>query len=58
MSRPSVKVIYMSGYTDEFIADHGIMDSRIILLEKPFRMSLLLQTIRDVLDGASADSKA
>jgi DNA-binding NtrC family response regulator len=49
--RPSMKVIYMSGYTDEFIADHGIMDPDIVLLEKPFAISSLLQSIREVLDG-------
>jgi PAS domain S-box-containing protein len=54
LARPAMKVIYMSGYTDEFIADHGVMDPDIVLLEKPFRMSLLLQNIREVLDGSAA----
>jgi PAS domain S-box-containing protein len=53
MSRPAMKVIYMSGYTDEFIADRGIIDPRIILLEKPFSISLLLHNIRQVLNGHS-----
>jgi FixJ family two-component response regulator len=57
ISRPSMKVIYMSGYTDEFIAEHGIMDPQIVLLEKPFRMSALLQNIREVLDRPAADLK-
>jgi DNA-binding response OmpR family regulator len=57
ISRPSMKVIYMSGYTDEFIAEHGIMDPTIVLLEKPFRMSTLLQNIREVLDGPVAGIK-
>jgi DNA-binding response OmpR family regulator len=54
LSRPSMKVIYMSGYTDEFIAEHGIIDPRIVLLEKPFRMSALLLNIRELLDGSPA----
>jgi PAS domain S-box-containing protein len=49
-SRPSMRVIYMSGYTDEFIADHGVLNPGIVLLEKPFRMSALLANIRAVLD--------
>jgi PAS domain S-box-containing protein len=51
VSRPAMKVIYMSGYTDEFIADHGIIDPRIVLLEKPFSISSLLHNIREVLNG-------
>ncbi len=56
-SRPSMKVIYMSGYTDDFIAEHGIIDPRIVLLEKPFPMSALLRSIREVLSGHSANIK-
>jgi two-component system cell cycle sensor histidine kinase/response regulator CckA len=51
-SHPSVKVIYMSGYSGELITQHGIEDLQSVLLEKPFRIAALLQTIRDVLDGA------
>jgi PAS domain S-box-containing protein len=54
-SRPAMKVIYMTGYADEFIADHGILDPRIVLLEKPFRMSLLLRNIREILDARAAE---
>jgi hypothetical protein len=50
-----MKVIYMTGYADEFIADHGILDPRIVLLEKPFRMSLLLRNIREILDARAAE---
>jgi PAS domain S-box-containing protein len=53
-SRPSMKVIYMSGYTDEFIARHGIIDPEISLLEKPFPISLLLLTLRETLGGEPA----
>jgi two-component system, cell cycle sensor histidine kinase and response regulator CckA len=51
IARPSMKVIYMSGYTDDFITDHGIIDSHTLLLEKPFPISLLLSRIREILDG-------
>jgi len=48
-SHPSVKVIYMSGYTGELIAEHEILKSGIILLEKPFTRSALLKTIHSAL---------
>jgi PAS domain S-box-containing protein len=57
ISRPALRVIYMSGYTDEFIADHGIVDPRMVLLEKPFRMSALLHNIRETLDAPAGDVK-
>jgi PAS domain S-box-containing protein len=57
LSHPSMKVIYMSGYTDEFIAEHGIIDPDIVLLEKPFPMSALLENVREVLDGPAANMK-
>ncbi|MBW2702902.1 MAG: PAS domain S-box protein [Deltaproteobacteria bacterium] len=34
--RPEVKVLYMSGYTDNVIAQHGMLDVDVMLLEKPF----------------------
>lgn len=54
LSRPAMKVIYMSGYTDDFIANHGIIDPETVLLEKPFPITLLLRTIREALDAKPA----
>lgn len=48
---PEMKVLYMSGYTDSFIAGHGIMDPRTHLLHKPFTEEVLIQKVREVLDG-------
>ncbi len=61
VSRPELKVLYMSGYTADLIADHGILEAKITLLEKPFTQELLLQKVRKVLDaelsrGATASS--
>jgi PAS domain S-box-containing protein len=50
-SHPKTRVLYMSGYTDDAIVHHGIADSRIALLHKPFSEKALTQKIRDVLDG-------
>jgi PAS domain S-box-containing protein len=48
-SHPSVKVIYMSGYTGELIAEREILKSGIALLEKPFTRSALLKTVHESL---------
>ena len=46
--RPGTKVLYTSGYTDEFVHD-GRLDSGVALLRKPYRKSELSQKIREVL---------
>jgi len=48
--RPDLKVLYISGYTDEIIAGHGILEEGFHFLQKPFTRAELLQKIREVLD--------
>ncbi|MES1255156.1 MAG: PAS domain S-box protein [Acidobacteriota bacterium] len=48
--RPALKVIYMSGYTDEAIVHHGILDPGIIFLQKPFSIEALGEKLREALD--------
>lgn len=48
---PNIKVLYMSGYTADVIAHHGVLDEGIHLLQKPFTQRSLAQKIRGVLDG-------
>ena len=48
---PNMKVLYMSGYTTDFTAQHGIIGPGSHFLEKPFRPTILLQRIREVLGG-------
>jgi CheY-like chemotaxis protein len=49
--RPRIKVLYMSGYTDEAIVHHGVLEAGINFLAKPFVAADLLGKVRQVLDG-------
>ncbi|HXT85740.1 MAG TPA: PAS domain S-box protein [Verrucomicrobiae bacterium] len=48
--RPGLRVLYMSGYTDEAIVHHGILGRGMTLLQKPFTLNSLALKIRETLD--------
>ncbi|HUE86462.1 MAG TPA: PAS domain S-box protein [Vicinamibacterales bacterium] len=48
--RPTLKVVYMSGFTDEAIVHHGVLEPGIIFLHKPFTAEALGAKIREALD--------
>ncbi|MDP9323837.1 MAG: PAS domain S-box protein, partial [Acidobacteriota bacterium] len=48
--RPELRVIYMSGYTEEAIVHHGVPNSGVAFLHKPFTSDTLGKKIREVLD--------
>jgi len=48
-SHPDLKVVYMSGYTGELIAEREVLKRGITLLEKPFTRTALLNTIHTTL---------
>ena len=50
-SQPSLKVLYISGYPDEAIAHHGVLDPGIHFLQKPFSVKSLLSKVREALDS-------
>jgi PAS domain S-box-containing protein len=49
--QPGMRVLYMSGYTDSFIAGHGVLEPGTHLLHKPFTDEVLIRKVREVLDG-------
>jgi DNA-binding NtrC family response regulator len=50
-SQPGMKVLYMSGYTDSFIAGHGVLEPGTQLLHKPFTQETLTRKVREILDA-------
>ena len=52
-TRPGMKVLYMSGYTDDVIVRHGMLDEGMPFLGKPFTVVDLTRKVREVLDSQS-----
>src|SRR6266436_7411951 len=51
--RPDLKVLYMSGYTDDIIVHRGVLTQGAVLVQKPFTKRTLLQKVRETLDSKS-----
>jgi len=48
--QPGMRVLYISGYTDSFIAGHGVLERGMTLLHKPYTEDALIGKVREVLD--------
>jgi CheY-like chemotaxis protein len=48
--RPEIKVLYMSGYTDNAIVHHGVLGEGMKFIQKPFTVDGLARKVREVLD--------
>ena len=51
--RPSMKVLYMSGYTDDAILQHGVISAGVAFLQKPLTPTSLTRKVREVLGAAA-----
>ena len=52
--QPEMKVLYMSGYTDNAIVHHGILEKGVLFIQKPFSPKALVSKVRNILDMSPA----
>lgn len=56
--RPQMKVLFMSGYTDDSIVRHGVIAGQVAYLQKPITPDTISRKVREVLDGGPSGARA
>ncbi|TMQ66255.1 MAG: response regulator [Candidatus Eisenbacteria bacterium] len=51
VERPGIRVLFISGYTDDTMVRRGVRDAKVAFLQKPFTLENLAKKVREVLDG-------
>jgi len=54
---PDIRLLFMSGYTSNVIAHHGVLDDGVAFIQKPFSMADMTAKVREVLDKASNETQ-
>jgi PAS domain S-box-containing protein len=54
LSRPELPILFASGYTDEAVVRHGVLDSNMNFIQKPFTLDDVARKVRDLLDAEEA----
>jgi two-component system, cell cycle sensor histidine kinase and response regulator CckA len=56
--KPGLPVLFMSGYADEVVSHHGVLDTGVEFIQKPFSPEVLAARVREVLEGSSRVEEA
>src|SRR5207253_2300625 len=54
--RPTIKTLYLSGYTDDAILHHGVLEEGVAFLQKPFSLGALARKVREVIEARPSAS--
>jgi FixJ family two-component response regulator len=56
VARPGLRVLFISGYPDDALVRHGVMEQGSTLLQKPFALADFARKVREVLDAPLRDA--